>query len=369
MDADAIRQDAAENRLFADVPEPVLDRIVPRLQAVVLEPEEVLFDEGSPASELYLVVRGALRISRTAASGQQVVLAHVSGGDVLGEMVLYHGGSRTARATAVGPTHLLRLGIEDLDAVLRLAPTEILRNLLRTSVERLQAANERRIDEMLRAERLALVGAMTDAIVHDLRNPLNVIHGVAGTLEDGDVAEPRKLAGMLDRAFESMQWLIQELLDYSRGSSRLSIRPTAVRDLLLDLEEQALRKIESGGVRVERAFLFDGLVAADGNALVRALLNVVRNAGEVLRPGGVLRLAVEEEDGTVVFTVADDGPGIPPEILPTIFEPFVTHGKRSGTGLGLATTKDIVDAHRGRIRVSSTVGQGTTFRISVPLAG
>jgi signal transduction histidine kinase len=369
MDADAIRRNAAENRLFADVPDPVLDRIAPRLQEVVLEPEEVLFDEGSPASELYLVAVGTLRISRAAAGGHQVVLAHVSDGEVLGEMVLYHDGARTARATAVHPTNLLRLSLEDLEEALRLAPTEILRNLLRASVERLHAANEQRIGEMLRAERLAVVGTMTNVIVHDLKNPLDVIHGVAGTLEDGDVADPRKLAGLLDRAFERMLRMIQDLLEYSRGNSRLSIQPVAVRDLLLEVEEQALQGLGARGIRIDRSFLFDGLVAADRDGLARALHNVIRNAGEVLGPDGVLHLAVEESDGTAVFTVSDNGPGIPPEILPTIFEPFVTHGKRSGTGLGLATTKGIVDAHHGTIRVDSTVGRGTTFRISVPLAG
>ena len=84
--------------------------------------------------------------------------------------------------------------------------------------------------------------------------------------------------------------------------------------------------------------------------------------------GGILTLATEQNADEVVLRVSDSGIGIPPEILPKLFEPFVTHGKANGTGLGLAIAKSIVEGHRGKIGVTSEVGTGTTIEIRLPAA-
>jgi signal transduction histidine kinase len=95
---------------------------------------------------------------------------------------------------------------------------------------------------------------------------------------------------------------------------------------------------------------------------------LIRNAGEAMKKQQVhqLRFSIKRVDASVCFEVSDTGCGIPPELLPRIFEPFVTHGKVDGTGLGLAISKSVVEAHRGRISVSSSE-KGTTFHIELPL--
>jgi signal transduction histidine kinase len=362
------REFVRAHRLLHGVPDPVLEALLPSLQRREVEPDEVIFREGDPAREIYLIVRGAVRITQGSDPAPGITLAYLTDGDAFGEIGLYEGASRSARATALQPTVLLKLELPAFEAAMRKAPVEILRNLLQISIDRLHGADEQRLEQSLRAERLSVVGSMTGAIMHDLKNPLNVIQGAAALLEDGTVRDHQKLAGMLRRASDRMQSMIQELLDYSRGTSHLHLGPVHVREILLDLEEQSLQGMELGGVRVERRIEFEGYVSADRNALARALLNIARNAGEALHGDGVLRLSVEEAGEEVAFTIADSGPGIPPELLPRIFEPFVTHGTSSGTGLGLATTRGIVEAHRGRIEVTSTLGQGTCFRVSVPMA-
>jgi signal transduction histidine kinase len=110
-----------------------------------------------------------------------------------------------------------------------------------------------------------------------------------------------------------------------------------------------------------------GDVKVDVGRFVRVLLNLVKNSLEAMSNGGVLRIELLQIDNDAVFRVADTGAGIPEDVLPKIFEPFVTHGKSTGTGLGMAIVKSVVDAHTGTIDVRSKVGVGTTVEISLPL--
>jgi signal transduction histidine kinase len=111
------------------------------------------------------------------------------------------------------------------------------------------------------------------------------------------------------------------------------------------------------------------VVAFDEGQLRQALLNLLRNAREaMLAPGGHVRVSVDVESAQVIVRVADDGPGIAPEVQARIFDPFFTTKER-GTGLGLPLTQQIVAAHGGRIGVKGAPGQGTTFELAFPIAG
>ena len=106
----------------------------------------------------------------------------------------------------------------------------------------------------------------------------------------------------------------------------------------------------------------------DCGRFARVLLNLAKNAVEAMPKGGILWLTLGEHGGKVVFRVADTGCGIPEDLLPSIFEPFVTRGKSTGTGLGLAIVKSVVESHHGTIAVQSTPGKGTAFEITLPCA-
>jgi signal transduction histidine kinase len=107
-------------------------------------------------------------------------------------------------------------------------------------------------------------------------------------------------------------------------------------------------------------------VRVDLGRFVRVLLNLIKNSVEAMPKGGVLRLELLQLENTAIFRVADTGGGIPPELLPKIFEPFVTYGKSKGTGLGMAIVKSVVEAHGGIIEIRSKVGVGTTVEITLP---
>lgn len=144
-------------------------------------------------------------------------------------------------------------------------------------------------------------------------------------------------------------------------------RVVGAASLAAEVEQQA--QADRTGVSLQVDVAYDGDIVVDRDALVRALLNLVRNALEATPAGGrvTLRLARDDDGATLVIDVADSGRGIPAELLPTIFEPFVTHGKQGGIGLGLANVRTIVEAHGGTIAVDSSPGSGTRFRARLPV--
>lgn len=215
-----------------------------------------------------------------------------------------------------------------------------------------------------REVRLSQLGAMVSQIVHDLRQYIAVVHGVAELLQERVITVDT--AAMLLRAANGMTRMTQEILDFARGVGQVALGPVPVRALVAALDEVALSRLEGRGIRVERRIHSAGAVQCDRDLLMRALLNLIANAGEAMPEGGVLALTVADTDHAVVFRVQDTGHGIVGELLPTVFDPFVTHGKSGGTGLGLAITREIVRAHGGSIGVDSTAGQGTTFVITIP---
>jgi signal transduction histidine kinase len=138
--------------------------------------------------------------------------------------------------------------------------------------------------------------------------------------------------------------------------------------LLDELEAQVLRLVPHRGFELVREISYEGEVAVDRGRFVRALANLVKNAMQSMSPGGTLTLGVKACEEEIHFSIGDTGGGIPPEIQARIFEPFVTAGKKEGTGLGMAIVKSVVEAHHGQIQVESELGVGTKVIVRIPAA-
>lgn len=110
------------------------------------------------------------------------------------------------------------------------------------------------------------------------------------------------------------------------------------------------------------------VVQIDVGRFGRVILNLVKNAVEAMKNGGIIWVGARREGAHVIFKVGDTGCGIPAALQARIFEPFITHGKSGGTGLGLAIVKSVVESHGGTISLHSKEGIGTTFEISLPIA-
>jgi signal transduction histidine kinase len=239
--------------------------------------------------------------------------------------------------------------------------------------ERVRAQRELQRSVRLRDEVLAIVS-------HDLRNPVHTVQLSAQFLlevlgeDDDGVAPVRRQLGIIRRAAVQMDRLISDLLDAATiagGHLSMAPRPHPASALLAAADEALRPIVEAKGIRFGCHDAADGAVLhADSDRILQVLSNLTGNAVRFTPEGGCITLEVRREDGHAVFSVADTGPGIPPDQVPHLFEQFwqADRAGRSGTGLGLTIAHGIVAAHGGRIWVESTPGEGATFHVALPHA-
>jgi signal transduction histidine kinase len=221
--------------------------------------------------------------------------------------------------------------------------------------------------ELIASERLAAIGAMAGMLAHDFRGPMTVIRGYAESLLEGGLAaeEAAARAGLIVDAVDRLERMTAETLDFARGGVRLVRRSITLEAVLEELA--AAVAAEQPGLTVVRDFAVADVTAVlDVDKLQRAVSNMAANARDAMGGGGRYTIAARLEDGALVLPLSDEGPGVAEGIRDRLFEPFVTHGKKGGTGLGLAVARRFVEDHGGNIALLPE-GPGARFRITVPL--
>jgi nitrogen-specific signal transduction histidine kinase len=232
-------------------------------------------------------------------------------------------------------------------------------------------------------DRLAAVGEMAAVIAHEVKNPLAGIEVMAGLLRRQVPDSPDAQSLLADILSEAKlaNAIVVEMLEFVRPV-RLQMERTDIGDVLQQSVTMAESKAARGGVGVA-VNVEPGLpmIEADHHQLTQVFTNLIANAFEALDGTGqitILAIASSFEDDpaltgqqeptpTVVVDVIDNGPGVPPDATDRIFDPFFTT-KTQGSGLGLAIVRKIVDAHDGRIDVSSAPETGTRFRVTLPVS-
>jgi two-component system, OmpR family, sensor kinase len=217
---------------------------------------------------------------------------------------------------------------------------------------------------------------------HELKTPLMVLRaGVERALVHPAV--PAEILQSLDETLaqiNQMSEMVENLLTLARadeGRAPLAVEVCDLRDVIGDVAETAGMLGESAGITVTSTMPAVPItMAVDRHRIREMLLNLVTNAIKYTQAGGTVALGLSQEDGSVVFTVADTGIGIAPGDLPHIFDRFwradparSRTGDRPGTGLGLAITKWIAEAHGGSITVQSRPGRGSLFTVRLPTDG
>ena len=240
----------------------------------------------------------------------------------------------------------------------------------------------RSFDEMSRqlADLDKLKAEFVSVASHELKTPINVVIGYLALLQEGIYGElpgkQKEVLTTLRSQMAQLQRLTQQLLDVSRfeaGGGRIDTRPVDFPRMLDELEHAfaVLALQRSVRLSVKRGDDLPAEVIWDKDRMNEVLGNLLSNAFKFTRENGDVCLTVESAGDTVVMRVQDTGAGIPPEQVSRIFEKFYQADNQhsasaAGTGLGLAIVNSIVEAHGGRIRCESKVGEGTTFIIEIP---
>jgi len=234
-------------------------------------------------------------------------------------------------------------------------------------------------DEVLHVETMASVGKMAAVVAHEINNPLSGILTYAKLLkkwvENDDVSNEKQ-----DEAIQCLNLianesrrcgeLVKNLLNFSRQAP-MNVQSTDLNQVVQQCTMLLRHNLEIASIQLH-ATLAEGLphLQCDPSQIEQVLLAVIVNAADAMPHGGNLWLETRLYDVPcqVAISIRDDGTGIPPEVLPKIFEPFVTtkeHGH--GTGLGLAVSRSIIERHSGKISLQSELGKGTTVTITLPV--
>ena len=232
-------------------------------------------------------------------------------------------------------------------------------------------------------DRLAAVGEMAAVMAHEIKNPLAGIEVLAGLLrrKAPDNPDVQSLVGDIINEAKMANAIVQEVLAFVRPV-RLQVDRTSLSDAVSSAVALADGKATRGNIVVDMAIPDDlPSLGADQHQLTQVFCNLLINAYEALEGRGKIEISARivrtAADGallpdghapvaTVLVDVADDGPGMPPDVAEKIFNPFFTT-KAQGSGLGLAIVRKIIDAHDGRIDMSTADGRGTKFRLTLPV--
>lgn len=234
---------------------------------------------------------------------------------------------------------------------------------LREAHEQLKASQA----QMIQAAKLAAIGELAANIVHEIKNPVQILMMHVDLLKRGKVIPNREeqQAVQIKRLAE----IVTRLMNFARNvSEEMPMVPVHLNDAVKEIVDMVKNEFRNEKVNIELQ-LAENLppVLANANYLQQVFLNFLLNARDAMPSGGNITVSTELKGFNVLVRFADTGTGIEPHLLTKIFTPFfTTKGEGKGTGLGLSICKTIVAQHQGEIQVQSEVGKGTTFTVLLP---
>lgn len=226
--------------------------------------------------------------------------------------------------------------------------------------------------QLVQKEKLSAVGQAISMVMHDIKTPIAQIRSLTEFIKEDPLDEDNTLE-MTDMILEASEHAMEIISDVKDFVSNAKLRKERIdlHPYLSRIVEDVKKDKERENLKIDLEMEGELLSMGDPQKLKRVVVNLINNAYEAMEGNGIespsiwLKASTEEEQ--VKLSIEDNGPGIPPKILKSLFEPFVTEGKAEGTGLGLAIVKQIVQAHQGQIEVSSS-SAGAKFHISLPSA-
>lgn len=221
-------------------------------------------------------------------------------------------------------------------------------------------------EQLLRADRIASVGELSAAVVHEVRNPLASIKGAVEILEDEIAIDSprREFAGIIKQEVDRLDALVGEFLRFAR-TPKPAVAPASLNEIARSVNTLIAQRAETQHVAIELALAQDlPLVTVDSEQIKQVLLNLTINAIQAMPHGGHLTLRTSRDEDEVVIEVEDTGGGVDPALKARIFDPFFTT-KDKGVGLGLSIAYKIAAQHGGSLTITNG-SRGAIFRLSLP---
>lgn len=255
---------------------------------------------------------------------------------------------------------------EDMRQALRLHMTQ-----LADEKQRLEEANTaltQMQEQLIQREKLVAVGRLAAKVAHEVNNPLAIIKTSLRLLQrqmSGILSTPKDSLGIIEEEIDRIARTIRQLVEFARPATQISVLEVneVIRKFMVLLDSDlAARGIDC---RLDLAADLPSLRMATDH-LKQLLLNLIKNAQEAMPGGGRLQIETRPHPAGLCLSVQDEGVGIPPEHLASLFEPFVSTKHEEGMGLGLSICYSIIKSYGGAIEVDSQPGQGSTFRVFLP---
>ena len=336
----------------------------------ILSPREgaIIFEENSYPDALYVLLEGSVIFSKVKPDGSLQNVSQCGEGALFGEVGVFTEERRALRAIA-GPDAVLGC-VPKASVVKIIEDAEPVRKVLESVIHHLKSTTSHYMEDVMRTEKLTLVGTMVSSLLHDFKNPVSTISLGTDLIKQrhGDDPQTVKVCGMIAAQTRRMVDMANDLAAFARGEEEIERAHIRIEELFKTFKELNSLFFDDESVSVVMEHNNISLYG-DATKLLRVLQNLVSNAIEAIHQtelSGEVIVSANVVGERVHLVVRDNGPGIPEEIQTKFFEPFVTYGKSGGTGLGTAIVQSIVDAHSGSIAFS-TSSKGTTFTIKLPL--
>jgi signal transduction histidine kinase len=351
----------------------------------------IICEEESRADKFYIILSGSVEVWKDYNKPESDLLAVHEAGQLFGEMALIDDLPRSATVIAREETKLLYIEQGDFFKIIKensqiaISIMKSVSSMVRKSnesfVEGLRATNaelaktlkelKEAQEDLLKAERLSALGKFSSLILHDIRNPLSSIKIYAEMILNF-LNDPNRIRNYIQKViYESdrLHKISNELLDYSRGSIRLSLSIVNLKDLVNKFITGIFEAFDADHIQIISDIQFAGPILLDEERILRVFANLSDNSRKAMTTGGEFSIKIYKEGTAACIELADTGEGMSPDVLKKIFEPFFSYSKKGGTGLGMGIVKSIVEAHQGTIDVFSKENVGTTFIIKIPISG
>ncbi len=237
----------------------------------------------------------------------------------------------------------------------------------------LESKVEERTKELKeKSSRIELVGRMTSMIVHDLKNPISSIIGFAELADDSDIGKETRSGYLKTIEIEAYRLsdMSHDILDFVKGEFKIKKEMVLIKNFIDEIQKFIYPDLKQYNINLLIDINYYGIAYIDTDRMRRVFLNIFSNSVDALINSGkespTFSIKTFEENNFLTLQLGDNGPGIAPQIINSMFQPFATYGKYNGTGLGMAQVKGIIEAHNGTVNFDSSES-GTIFYLKIPI--